>query len=111
MSFTTNRSPLPSRTARYTRDVAPVPSSPVMDQPWPSRDSIAAIRFMKCGEVSAVPTKGRPNRLYGYGFFSFRARYIPLVAAFDTLPELPARLVGLHFCAEVAALRALLRHG
>src|SRR5688572_15842683 len=82
-----------------------------MDQPWPSRDSIAAIRFMKgCEGYRVVPCNGRPNRLDGYGFFGFWASDVPLVAALDALPELAPRLVGLHFGAEVAALRALLRY-
>src|SRR5918993_3576284 len=82
-----------------------------MDQPGPSRDSMAAIRFMSVEEVRrypAVPCKRRPNRLDGYGFFGFRASNVPLITAFDALSELAPRLIGFHLGPKIPAFRAFL---
>src|SRR5688572_27723379 len=83
-----------------------------MDQPGPSRDSMAAIRFMKGRGVrrarGAVPDKGRPNGLDSYGFFGFRTSDIPFIAALDALSELAPRLIGLHLGAKIPAFRAFL---
>src|SRR4030095_1509474 len=54
--------------------------------------------------------KRRLNDSDGYGFFRFRTRYIPLVAALDAFPEFAACFVRLHFRAEVPAFRTLLRN-